>query len=154
MGQVKLRSALCGILCCALLGFGCREKQPAAAAQRGSPGLQAADSSSHPDSLATGATLSYEQRQGKHVYAKYCAVCHGEEGKGDGFNSFNLDPKPRDFTDAKYMNELTDDRMVQTVSGGGRSVNRSALMPTWGGRLSKEEIRYVVSYVRVFASHP
>jgi mono/diheme cytochrome c family protein len=102
--------------------------------------------------LAREDSLSYEQHQGKYLYRKYCVVCHGEEGKGDGFNAYNLDPKPRDFTDAKIMGSLTDEKIIQTIAGGGRSVNRSPLMPSWGGRLEKEEMRYILAYVRWFGS--
>ena len=56
------------------------------------------------------------------LHAKYCAVCHGKEGKGDGFNAFNLDPRRRDFSDSAYMAALSDDQIVQTITGGGRSV--------------------------------
>lgn len=97
------------------------------------------------------ANLTYEQRQGKHLYMKYCQVCHGEKGKGDGFNAFNLDPKPRDFTNAKYMIALSDARLMETISQGGRGVNKSLLMPTWGGRVSKSEQEYIIAYVRHFA---
>lgn len=96
-------------------------------------------------------SLTYEQRQGRHLYAKYCTVCHGTEGKGDGFNAFNLDPKPRDFTDIKYMNALSDSRLLETVSQGGKGVNKSVLMPSWGGRLSKSELEYIIAYIRHFA---
>ncbi|MFQ5799736.1 MAG: c-type cytochrome [Bacteroidota bacterium] len=102
------------------------------------------------DEPVTHMPVSYEQRQGRYLYMKYCAVCHGEQGEGDGFNSFNLDPKPRDFTDADYMNALSDARLAETISQGGRGVSRSVLMPSWGGRLSKEEIEFLVSYLRLF----
>lgn len=94
--------------------------------------------------------LTYEERQGKQLYTKYCAVCHGQEGKGDGFNAFNLDTKPRDFTDSIYMNALSDERLIETINEGGRGVNRSSLMPSWNGSLKSVEIDYVVSYIRRF----
>ena len=95
--------------------------------------------------------MTYEQRQGKYFYDKYCSICHGTEGKGDGFNAFNLDPKPRDFTDKKYLDALTDAQIFETVTGGGRAVNKSAVMPSWGGRLNKDEIKYLVAYIRTFS---
>ena len=93
--------------------------------------LKAADSTNVTE--ASGPELSYEERQGKHLYEQYCLVCHGQEGKGDGFNAFNLDPRPRDFSDSVYMNALGDKQAIETISGGGRSVNKSPLMPSsWG----------------------
>src|SRR6266498_3531699 len=41
---------------------------------------------------------SYELRLGKGLYSHYCQTCHGETGAGDGFNAFNLDPRPRDLS--------------------------------------------------------
>lgn len=98
-------------------------------------------------------SLTYEQRQGKHLYTKYCSICHGAEGKGDGFNAFSLDPKPRNFTDEHYMKALSDARLIETVTQGGRGVNRSSFMPSWGGRLTKQEIKYLVEYIRTFAKN-
>lgn len=95
-------------------------------------------------------SLGYEEHQGKYIYLKYCAVCHGMEGKGDGFNSYNLDPKPRDFTDSTYMKTLSDARLIETISQGGRGVNKSPLMPTWGTTISRDGIFNVVQYLRAF----
>jgi len=94
--------------------------------------------------------LSYEESQGALLYGKYCAVCHGEQGKGDGFNAYNLDPHPRDFSDSTYMKALSDDQVLRTISGGGRNVNKSPLMPAYGWTLSKQQIRYVMAYIRTF----
>ena len=104
-----------------------------------------------PAEHAGRSTLSYEEQQGMYVYIQHCAVCHGSEGKGDGFNAYNLEPKPRDFTDSTYMRALSDSRLFETISEGGRGVNRSPLMPTWGATLSKDEILNAVSYLRTFA---
>ncbi len=92
--------------------------------------------------------VSYEVREGAILFAKYCAICHGAEGKGDGFNSFNLDPRPRDLSDSTYMRALGDDQILQTVSGGGRSVNKSPLMPAYGWTLNKQQLRSIGLYVR------
>jgi mono/diheme cytochrome c family protein len=119
--------------------------------------LGTSDSVGIEDSLKThggaivAVQLTYEQRQGKYLYAKFCSVCHGTEGKGDGFNAFNLDPRPKDFTEKQYMQALTDERLSESISHGGRGVNKSSSMPAWEGRLTKQEIEYLVAYVRTFA---
>ncbi len=101
------------------------------------------------DSLATH-PMTYEQRQGKYVYTKYCAVCHGNEGKADGFNTFNLDPKPRDLTEQHYLSEFSDARLIQIIRDGGRGANKSPVMPPYGWTLGKDDIAYVAAFVRTF----
>ncbi len=96
--------------------------------------------------------FSYEERQGSVLYMKYCTVCHGKEGKGDGFNAFNLDPRPRDFSDSSYMAALSDAQILQTIGGGGRSVNKSPLMPSYGWTIGNRQIRYVAAYIRTFSA--
>lgn len=93
------------------------------------------------------ADLSYEQRQGKILFTKYCAICHGTEGRGDGFNAYNLDPKPRNFTDARAMAGLDHMALYAIVDVGGKGVNKSPLMPGWGGRMNKQETEYVIAYI-------
>ena len=125
-----------------LLLAGCHGNKPVA--QVSSP----KDTVQSGSSVIVVPTLSYEERQGMHLYKKYCIVCHGEFGKGDGFNAFNLDQRPRNFTDARYMNSLSNERLLETINQGGRGVNKSPLMPSWGNRLSKSEMEYVITYVR------
>ncbi len=139
---------IAGVIVSALvvLWAGCSGKKAPAAAGTDTT----KDTSARSTAVLTDTVLPYEAQQGKFLYTKYCAVCHGDDGKGDGFNAYNLDPKPRDFTDARLMQALTDDRIAETISGGGRSVNKSPLMPSWGGRLKSREIGYLVTYVRSF----
>jgi mono/diheme cytochrome c family protein len=96
-------------------------------------------------------TVSYEEQQGAFLFGRYCAVCHGQEGKGDGFNAFNLDPRPRDLSDSTYMRALSDAQIMQTINGGGRSVNKTPLMPAYGWTLSRQEIQELASFVKTLA---
>lgn len=91
--------------------------------------------------------IDRELAEGRKVYGKYCSVCHGVEGRGDGFNAYNLDPKPRNFADSSYRAKLDSALIVETITSGGASVGHSALMPGWGGTLSETDIRNVSHYV-------
>lgn len=95
--------------------------------------------------------LTYEQREGKYFYDRYCAVCHGDKGAGDGFNAFNLDPKPHSFADSSYFAAISDASFQQVIALGGRGVNKSVLMPSYGATLHRRDISYVVAYLRTFA---
>ncbi len=107
-----------------------------------------ADSASASKIPSQPVRLTYEQQQGKVLYTKYCSICHGDAGKGDGFNAYNLDPKPRDFTDPRAMAGIDDANLLATVSQGGKGINKSPLMPAWGGRMDKLQMEYVIAYVK------
>ncbi len=134
---------------CALWFVQCAGPGP----KKGSAGVPG-DSTASSDTVssqaptAQPAALTYEQQQGKLLYTKYCAICHGDAGKGDGFNAYSLDPKPRDFTDPRALAGVDDALIRTTIVEGGRGVNKSPLMPAWGGRLNKLETEYVVEYVK------
>ncbi len=98
-----------------------------------------------------GLPLTYAQKRGKRLYNKYCAICHGLEGKGDGFNAYNLDPKPKDITGNGYLAAVTDAWLVEAISQGGRGVKRSVLMPSYENTLSKNQIEDIVAYLRYLA---
>lgn len=89
--------------------------------------------------------------RGREVYDRYCSVCHGLEGKGDGFNSYNLNPRPRDFSDSTFLLRMDTTLIIETVSKGGAAVGLSPLMPPWGNTISATDIRYVARYVEHLA---
>lgn len=98
--------------------------------------------------VATVPRPSYELRLGKQVYGHYCQTCHGETGAGDGFNAFNLDPRPRDLSDPKFAQSKSDAELADAVRRGGAGVGLSPLMPPWAHTLSTRQIDQVILYLK------
>lgn len=86
---------------------------------------------------------------GKGVYQKFCVVCHGAGGQGDGAASAALNPKPRNFQDAAYMNTRSDADLKKVVQLGGAAVGKSPAMPPWGSSLKEKDIADVIAYIRL-----
>jgi mono/diheme cytochrome c family protein len=90
--------------------------------------------------------------KGKAKYQELCAACHGASGKGDGPAAAGLQTKPRNHTDAAYMNKLKDQQVFEIIKKGGQGVGKSPLMPAWESQLKDEEIRDMVAYIRTLAA--
>ena len=99
--------------------------------------------------LLTSNVQSEEQEvAGGDLYRAYCAQCHGLEGDGYGVNSYDIEVAPRDHTDTSEMMARTDEDLIKTIKYGGKSVNKSVLMPNWEGNLTDDEINLLVGYLR------
>ena len=98
--------------------------------------------------------LADARRAAGEVYRHYCQICHGESGKGDGFNASKLDPRPHDFSDARFWQQTSDERVYYAIAQGGPSVGKSVLMPAWGHTLTEKQIRDVIVFIRAFAAPP
>ena len=86
--------------------------------------------------------------QGKALYEKKCAVCHGAEGMGDGKAEFVLFPKPRNFTKGIFKIRATttlptDTDLFRTIT---RGISGTA-MPTWG-TLTETERWNLVAFIK------
>lgn len=92
--------------------------------------------------------LEYSLRQGRAYFLYYCAICHGEEGRGDGFNAYNLDPKPRDLSDPTFHRQRSDEDLADIIHTGGGAAGLSSAMPPWGRTLDRRQIRQLVLYLR------
>jgi cytochrome c oxidase cbb3-type subunit 3 len=86
---------------------------------------------------------------GKKLYQAYCAQCHGMEGDGYGINVESMEVLPRDHTDTKEMMARTDADLFKVIKFGGKSIDKSVLMPNWDGTLADDEIDLLVAYLRV-----
>ncbi len=82
------------------------------------------------------------------LYALVCAACHGQQGKGDGFNAPNLPVRPTVHADSAYLSRRPDDTLFDGIFAGGYILNRSNRMPAWGQTLSRNQIWGLVRYLR------
>ena len=90
-------------------------------------------------------------RQGGALYETHCAVCHGLQGKGDGAGARLIRQPIRDFSDPVAMRRVNDRFLFDIIKKGGSQFGRSNAMPAWGMKLSDEEIRGLVAYIRSLA---
>jgi len=86
-------------------------------------------------------------KAGKKLYGKYCIICHGAKGKGDGVAGGALTPKPANFTNDKIQNQ-TDGAIFWKLSEG-----RSP-MASYKTILSEEQRWQLVNYMRTFKEIP
>ncbi len=81
---------------------------------------------------------------GRDIFYKHCKACHGDKGDGKTFAANVLNPPPKNFTAEKSKKELSEERMIHSITKGRKG---TAMMP-WESNLTKKEIRSVVSYIR------
>ncbi len=132
------------------LAIGCKTKRPSTAKANGksdSLAIVITDSLRQTDPWLK---YSFAERQGKKLFDHYCAVCHGAKGEGDGFNSYNLNPRPHSLVDSAYVPALSDANLAEVIALGGRGVNKSVLMPAYQKTLNQDQISYLVAYIRTF----
>ena len=65
----------------------------------------------------------------KNLMADRCAVCHGDNGNGQGPSASSLNPRPKDFHDARWQKSVSDQTLAKAIVLGGPAVGLSASMP-------------------------
>ena len=83
---------------------------------------------------------------GEQLYATYCTQCHGVTGDGRGVNAASMDVLPR--VDPVEMGARQDADLFKVIKEGGKSINKSVLMPAWGDNLDDEQVEKLVRYLR------
>ena len=80
------------------------------------------------------------------LYLKKCKSCHGLDGKGD--TKQGLRTKANDWTQPGFLARFTDDELVELTSKGVKK------MPAYEKRLTPDEIRALVDYMRRLVPDP
>ncbi|HPC60215.1 MAG TPA: cytochrome c [Verrucomicrobiota bacterium] len=93
------------------------------------------------------AALSAAAADGKALYEKECAKCHGSDGKGQTKMGQKLGAK--DYTDPKVQAELKDEAAFKATKEGFKSKDGKVLMKP-AENLTDEEIKAMIAYMRTF----
>jgi mono/diheme cytochrome c family protein len=95
-------------------------------------------SSAGPAAAAPKAEVTPAVRQeAQQMFNTRCAVCHGQDGRGDGPAAVGLSPAPRNYHDPAWQASVTDEQIEQTIVYGGAAVGKSPAMvanPDLGNR--------------------
>jgi mono/diheme cytochrome c family protein len=81
---------------------------------------------------------------GGEIYKNFCAVCHGDLGDGMTRARRGLNPPPRNFTTRIAKAELSDERMLNSVTHG----RPGTAMMAFDARLSAQQIQSVVAHIK------
>ena len=97
--------------------------------------------------FAVTAFAKGDAAKGKTIFAAQCAMCHGNEGKGDGAAGAALTPKPRNFADKALMSKKTDDDLFKIVTKGSPNTG----MAPYEKMLSEDDRWNAIAYIRTLA---
>lgn len=84
-------------------------------------------------------------RSAPQLYARHCASCHGADGRAK--TSKGKFSHARDLTDAKWQDDVTDERIFNSIMNGR---NVSGNMPAFNDKLNEKDVDELVGYVRKF----
>lgn len=108
---------------------------------------------SEPITLSGRVVQPQTLERGRDLFNRYCATCHGMDGKAQTSQARTLDPKPRDFTAAHFTHKLaaadglpTDEELSRTIKNGVPGTG----MPAWPN-LDSEDLDAVIQYIKTFS---
>ena len=96
-------------------------------------------------SLYVASALSMKAADPKTNWANNCTQCHGPNGKADTKMGKILNAK--DLTDPKIQAGFTDAQAAEAIKNGVKEGGKTK-MKAFGGKLSDDEIKALVAYVR------
>jgi len=96
-------------------------------------------------SFLAASAMSVRAADAKANWDANCAQCHGKDGHADTKMGKQLNAK--DLTDPKAQASFTDAKATQSIKEGVKE-NGKTTMKAFGGKLTDDEIKALVAYVR------
>ena len=95
--------------------------------------------------LLVASTISGRAADAKALWAANCTPCHGANGNGDTKMGKTLGAA--DLTSASKQAAFTDSQAAAAIKDGVKQ-NGKVAMKAFGGKLSDDDIKALVAYVR------
>jgi mono/diheme cytochrome c family protein len=87
--------------------------------------------------------------KGKEIYARDCAMCHGDNGNGQSDLAKDMQLTLKDWTDPKSLADVSDQQLFDMIRKG-----KDKMPPEDPGRAKDDEIRSIILYIRDFSKNP
>lgn len=88
-------------------------------------------------------------QKGRPIYEKYCLLCHGPEGRGDGPQGQMMKPPATNFKSPASRNK-SDAELMKIIREG----HPNSAMTKWTGILSESDMQNVLAYIRQLSGGP
>jgi len=95
--------------------------------------------------LLAASAMTLRGADAKANWDANCVQCHGKDGKADTKMGKTLNAK--DLTDSKVQAGFSDAKAAESIKNGVKE-NGKTTMKAFGDKLSEEEIKALVAYVR------
>jgi cytochrome c553 len=80
------------------------------------------------------------------TWTKNCASCHGSDGAGH--TKAGRMAQVKDMTNAEFQKSFTDEQAAKQIKDGLKDSSGKEKMKAFGDKLSDDDIKALVSYVR------
>jgi mono/diheme cytochrome c family protein len=95
--------------------------------------------------LLAASAVSSHAADARENWEKNCAACHGKDGTANTKMGMKLNAK--NLTDPKVQAAFTDEKATQSIKEGVKE-NGKTTMKAFGDKLTDDEIKALVAYVR------
>src|SRR5579884_3034640 len=106
MGMIRSADAVAVVVASGFALAGCDKNNEPPPPTSGSPTAKPESGPAHRRRPATAGTMAPDE-EARRRYGMLCANCHGMDGKANTPTAAALNPKPRDYTDAKWQASVT-----------------------------------------------
>ena len=93
-----------------------------------------------------------DDEEGKELYMRACATCHGADGAGNDIAELGFETPPPDFSDCNFATREPDADWIAVAHQGGPVRGFAREMPAFGDALTEAELQKILNHIRTFCT--